>query len=81
MLTSRAFWAATAERAAKTFGQSLIAALTMTSAPVDVLHTNWLGALSLAVGATALSVCTSLSSITVGRDLTPAALGRHREQV
>lgn len=77
-----AFWAATGERALKTFAQSLLAALTMTSAPIDVLHTSWTGTLSLALGATVLSVCTSLSSVSVGLDATPGALaaaGRHRE--
>jgi hypothetical protein len=58
-----AFWKAAAERAAKTFAQSLLATLTLASTPVDVLHTDWLGVLSVAVGATVLSVLTSLTSL------------------
>lgn len=65
---NKIFWAATAERAVKTFAQALIAALTMSSIPLDILHANWVGALSLAGGAALLSVCTSLSSIRVSGD-------------
>lgn len=58
-----AFWKATGERAAKTFAQSLLATLTLASPVVDVLHTNWLGAVSVAAGATFLSLLTSLAGL------------------
>lgn len=58
------FVKAAGERALKTFAQTLIASLTISSAPLDVLHANWVADLSLALGATALSVLTSLASLT-----------------
>lgn len=60
---TRAFWKAAAERAAKTFAQALLATLTLASGPVDVLRTDWVGVLSVALGATLLSVLTSLTSL------------------
>lgn len=72
-MDTRVFWVGVAERAGKTFAQSLLAALAVSSGPLDVLHTNWGGALSLAMGATLLSVLTSLSSYNVGLATTPAA--------
>lgn len=60
---TRNFWLSAGERAVKTFAQSLIATLTATSLPLDVVHVGWAGALSIAGGATLLSVLTSLSSI------------------
>jgi hypothetical protein len=63
VLTDPLFWQAVAERAVKTFAQTLLAALTMSSAPVNVLHANWGGDLGLAFGAALLSVLTSLASV------------------
>lgn len=60
MLTA-AFWKAAAERAVKTFAQALLATLTLSSAPLDVLAINWVGVVSVAVGATVLSLLTSLA--------------------
>jgi r1t holin len=60
---TRAFWAAVAERAGKTFAQALLAALTIASEPLDILHTEWVGVVSLAGGAALLSVLTSLSGL------------------
>lgn len=77
MLT-QAFWLSTVERAVKTFAQSLIAALTMSSAPLDVIHADWIAALSLAVGAAILSLLTSLSSIRVWDDHVPSQPDRAR---
>jgi hypothetical protein len=58
------FFEAAAERAVKTFAQTLIAVLTLSSAPLDVMHTAWQGDLSLALGATLLSLLTSLAGLT-----------------
>lgn len=63
MLTDPAFWSAVAERAIKTAAQTLLAALTMSSAPVNALHANWGADLGLALGAALLSVLSSLTSI------------------
>lgn len=70
MLT-KPFWVAVGERAVKTFAQALLATLAVSSAPLDVLHVNWAGALSIGLGATLLSVLTSLSGL--GIDV-PAAV-------
>jgi hypothetical protein len=65
-LTTRKFWADAAERAVKTFAQSLLAlGLTNASGLLDV---NWAGALSGAGLAAAVSVLTSVGSSTVGDD-------------
>jgi hypothetical protein len=58
------FFEAAGERAVKTFAQTLIAVLTLSSAPLDVMHTAWQGDLSVAVGATLLSLLTSLAGLT-----------------
>jgi hypothetical protein len=72
-MDTRVFWIGVAERAGKTFAQAMLAALAVSSAPLDVLHTNWAGVLSIALGATLLSALTSLSSWSVGLAATPAA--------
>jgi hypothetical protein len=61
---SLAFLKDAAERALKTFAQSLLAALTLSG--VDVLHLDWGQTLSVAGTATAISVLTSIVSVTVG---------------
>ena len=61
---SLTFFEAAGERAVKTFAQTLIAVLTLSSAPLDVMHTAWQGDLSLALGATLLSLLTSLAGVT-----------------
>lgn len=70
---TRAFLVAAAERGIKTFSQALLAALTLSSPSIDVLHINWVGDLSLAAGATLLSVLTSLSGLVPPTSPTPAA--------
>lgn len=78
MLDSIPFWQGAGERAVKTFAQALLATLTISSGPLDVLHTGWAGVLSIALGSTLLSLLTSLGSLGVD---TPAAAasraGRH----
>ena len=72
-----------AERALKTFAQSLLATLTLNG--VDILHLDWGQALAAAGTATAISVLTSVVSAGVGSKGTasltnaaqPAAAGRH----
>lgn len=75
-LSSRTFWLATAERAVKTFAQALLAALTITQTAgtigVDVLNVDWATAVSLAIGATILSVLTSIGSGPIGGTNTPS---------
>lgn len=63
MLTDPLFWRAVAERAIKTWAQALLAALTLSSSSVNVLHINWGDDLGLAFGAALFSVLTSLASI------------------
>jgi hypothetical protein len=70
------FWKNLAERALKTFAQALLAALG--TGALDVIHVNWIGALSVAVGATVLSVLTSVATgvptvVTTPAVSTPAA--------
>lgn len=61
---TRQFWAATAERAVKTAGQSALA--TYGADVVNVLATDWRGVLGMAAGGAVLSVFTSLASSRVG---------------
>ena len=71
-----------AERAVKTFAQTLLAYFGADA--LDVLHANWGNALSVAAGATVLSVLSSVVSYKAGTSgtasLTTAvepAAGRH----
>jgi len=70
-----------AERAIKTFAQTLLAYFGASA--LDVLHANWGNALSVAAGATVLSVLSSLVSVNLGNSgtasLTTAVepAGRH----
>jgi len=49
------------ERAIRTFAQSLIAILAVGA--TDIIHVNWISALSTALLATVISLLTSLSSL------------------
>lgn len=54
------FWKAAAERAIKTFAQTLVVLLGASA--VDILAVDWPQALSLAAGAAVVSVLTSIGS-------------------
>lgn len=54
------FWKAAAERAVKTFAQTLVVLLGASA--VDILAVDWPQALSLAAGAAVVSVLTSIAS-------------------
>jgi hypothetical protein len=71
MFTSR-FWQLTAERAVKTFAQSLVAIFS--AAGVGLLTAPWPTALSTAGMATVLSVLTSMASTRVGEPDSPSLL-------
>ncbi|GAB3596216.1 hypothetical protein GCM10027446_22730 [Angustibacter peucedani] len=61
---SRAFWAATGERAVKTFAQTLAALLAATG--TGVLDVGWTSALSVAATASVVSLLSSVASGGVG---------------
>lgn len=64
------FWRAAAERAAKTFAQTLVVLLGAGS--VDVASVGWAQALSLSAGAALLSVLTSVASTRVADSTSPS---------
>lgn len=59
-----AYWKDTAERAVKTFAQSLVAAVAVGTPLLDI---EWTTALGLAGAATLLSVLSSIGSAAFGR--------------
>lgn len=63
---TKTFWKDTAERAVKTFAQSLAAVLA--AGATGVLDVDWMNALSVSLLATLVSVLTSLGSGYVGDD-------------
>ncbi len=73
---SKAFALATAERAVKTFAQTLVALLSVGA--TGLLDVDWPVALSAAGLATLLSVLTSIASGTVGND-SPSLVGEELE--
>lgn len=70
-MTSKVFWLDTAERAIKTFAQSLVAVLVV-GVPVWEIH--WAGALGTALTATIMSVLTSIASSGAGDPTTASAV-------
>jgi hypothetical protein len=66
------FWKATAERAVKSFAQSLLAILSASS--LGLLDVDWVTCLSTAGMATVLSVLTSIGSTRIGDSDDPTAL-------
>jgi len=63
-MNTSAFWAATGERAVKTFAQTLIALIG--AGAISIVAIPWPDNLGIAATATLLSVLTSLVSSTVG---------------
>ena len=70
------FWKSTAERALKSFAQSLLAVLSASS--MGLLDVDWVTSLSTAGMATILSVLSSIASTRVGSDQDPSALSSTR---
>lgn len=66
MMFTKTFWKDTAERAVKTFAQSMAAVLT--AGVTGVLDVDWINALSVSLLATLVSVLTSIGSGYVGDD-------------
>jgi hypothetical protein len=66
------FWRATAERAVKTFAQSLVAVLS--AGQLGLFDVEWLTVLSTAGMATVLSLLSSLASTQVGEPSDPSAV-------
>ena len=67
------FWIATAERAVKTFAQSLVALLG--AGAVDILTTDWSQKISIAAGAAVVSILTSIASSGFGGTEGPSLIG------
>lgn len=59
-MRTKQFWIDAGERALKTFAQSALA--TLGAGSVDLLTTNWVGALSIGAGAAIVSLLMSLGS-------------------
>lgn len=72
MLWSIAFWRGAAERALKTFAQSLVAVIGVDA--VGLLDVDWLGALSAATLATVISVLTSIGNADFTSGQTPVVI-------
>lgn len=73
MLFDIDFWKASAERAIKTFVQTLAAGLG--TASVGILELPWESALGLALSAGILSLLTSVGSARVGKNAGPSLTG------
>lgn len=65
-MTTGLFWKATAERAVRTFAQTLVAVLT--AGATDLLDVDWGGALSASGLAALLAVLTAVASSGTGPD-------------
>ena len=72
MLWSIAFWRGAAERAVKTFAQSLVAVIGVGA--VGLLDVDWLGALSAATLATVISLLTSIGNADFTAGQTPVTI-------
>lgn len=74
MLNKR-FWMSAAERAAKTFAQTLIALWPLGENAFGLLSIDWRQSLSVAGLAAVLSVLTSVVSSPIGPDGSPSLVG------
>lgn len=74
---TKTFLKDTAERAVKTFVQSMVAV--MTAGATGVLDVDWVNALSVSLLATLVSVLTSIGSGTVG-DQSASAIKLNKEE-
>ena len=72
MIWSSAFWRGAAERAVKTFAQSLVAVIGVGA--VGLLDVDWIGALSAALLATVVSVLTSIGNADFTSGQTPVVI-------
>ncbi|MGA6208049.1 holin [Nocardia testacea] len=68
-MTTRRFWKATGERVVKTFAQALLASITVGGAITDI---DWATATSIAAGAAACALLTSIISSGVGDPGSPS---------
>lgn len=67
---SKRFWVLASERAIKTFAQTFLAMVGVQA--LDVLHADWVGLLSVSVGAAFLSYLMSIVSAEIGTKGTPS---------
>lgn len=72
--TTKAFWMATAERAVKSFGQGVVAALGADQL-IDAFALDYVALLGAGAGMGLLSVVTSLGSAAVGEKGAPSLAG------
>lgn len=74
---TKTFWKDSAERAVKTFAQSMVAVTT--AGATGVLDVDWVNALSVSLLATLVSVLTSIGSGTIG-DQSASAIKLNKEE-
>lgn len=71
---TKLFWKQVAERAVKTFIQTMVVAVGLGEPGADVFHLNWRAALGVAVAATVASVISSLLTAGMGAKNSPSAV-------
>lgn len=70
ILATKEFWTAAAERAVKTFAQTVVALIG--TAAIGVLDVDWVQTVSAAALAALLSVLTSVGSVNLGENKGPS---------